>query len=133
MSVTVLGHGALAELLRFEVQGDTPSTVIVVGVEGAMVVDSLLDLTDEMIDVMYEQPMQQVIVNLQEAHARGSHRIVVVVRRRLQTSMDITCSLYALQTMASVFATLQRQDRLLMSILSVVKVIIVCVRLKAKL
>ncbi|CAB4546426.1 unannotated protein [freshwater metagenome] len=79
MSVTVLGHGALAELLRSEVQGDTPSTVIVVGVDGAMVVDSLLDLTDEMIDVMYEQPMQQVIVNLQEAHARGSHRIVVVV------------------------------------------------------
>ena len=79
MSVTVLGHGALAELLRSEVQGDTPSTVIVVGVDGAVVVDSLLDLTDEMIDVMYEQPMQQVIVNLQEAHARGSHCIVVVV------------------------------------------------------
>jgi NAD(P)-dependent dehydrogenase (short-subunit alcohol dehydrogenase family) len=61
------------------VQCDTPSTVIVVGVDGAVVVDSLLDLSDEMIDVMYEQPMQRVIVNLQEAHARGSHRIVVVV------------------------------------------------------
>lgn len=79
MSVTVLGHGALAELLRRDVRCDAPSTVIVVEIDGAVVVESLLDLTDEMIDIIYEQPMRGVIVHLQEAHARGSLRIVVVV------------------------------------------------------
>jgi hypothetical protein len=68
MSVKVSGRGVLAQVLRDGVHSDTPSAVIVVEVDGGHSIASIAQLTDNQIDEIFEQPMQQVIAALQEAH-----------------------------------------------------------------
>lgn len=72
----VVGEGALAETLRARIR-DLPARVIV----PPLVVEPrrVVDLTDEDIDRVWEQPMRTVITELQRAHADGCRRIVVVV------------------------------------------------------
>lgn len=79
MSVRVSGQGKLAELVRAGVHSDASSAVIIVDVDGANIVGSIANLTDTMIDEVFEQPMQQVIGALQQAHAEECVRIVIVV------------------------------------------------------
>ena len=77
MTVEILGGGELADSLRRGVSSDTDATVIVVGCRPDPIVTS--ELSDAQIDELWERPMQDVIVGLQGAHARGAKRIVVVV------------------------------------------------------
>jgi len=79
MSVKVSGEGALAQVLRDGVHSDTRSAVIVVDLNGENSISSLTELTDTHIDEIYEQPMQRVILALQEAHFTNCERIVVVM------------------------------------------------------
>ncbi|MEY4362367.1 MAG: hypothetical protein RL391_1673 [Actinomycetota bacterium] len=77
MTVEVLGRGELADSLRRDVASDIDATVIVVGGRPDPIVTC--ELSDAQIDELWERPMQEVIVGLQGAHARGAKRIVVVV------------------------------------------------------
>lgn len=79
VSLTVVGTGALADLLRESVKSDTTASVIVAGVDGSVGAVSIGDLSDAMIDEAFEKPMQTVIAALQQAHSSGCRRIVVVV------------------------------------------------------
>ena len=78
-ALRVHGNGALADRLRSSVHSDTPSAVVVVDVDGSVGAVSVAELTDAMIDEVFEQPMQRVILALQEAHSTGCRRIAVVV------------------------------------------------------
>ena len=78
MSVVVHGRGALAEHLRVSVMSDTNAAVVVVGVDGSMGVAPVAHMTDEVIDSVYEQPMQELITALQRSFNDGCRRIVVV-------------------------------------------------------
>ena len=79
MSVIVFGEGPLAERIRSGVVSDTTAAVVVSGVDGRQGIGPVHELTDEIIDAVFEQPMQRVIGALQQAHADGCVRIVVVV------------------------------------------------------
>ena len=79
MSVSVLGQGKLADLLRDGVYSETRSAVILVEVDGDRSISSIAQLTDAQIDEIFEQPMQRVIGALQEAYSMNCERIVVVV------------------------------------------------------
>ena len=77
MTSIVVGEGRLAEELRARVTAEMPARVIVppLVIEPTRVVD----LTDDDIDRMWEQPMRTLISELQRAHGDGCRRIVVVV------------------------------------------------------
>jgi NAD(P)-dependent dehydrogenase (short-subunit alcohol dehydrogenase family) len=77
MTVTIAGHGAVADLFRDRVVSDTTARVIV----APLVVEAVpvARITDEQIDRLWEQPMRAVITEMQRAHADGCRRIVVVV------------------------------------------------------
>lgn len=77
MTVRVVGHGSVADVLRDRVASDAEACVVV----APLVVEpvAVAHITDEQIDRLWEQPMRAVITELQRAHADGCRRIVVVV------------------------------------------------------
>ncbi len=77
MTAVVVGEGPLADALRVRVVTDAPARVIV----PPLVISPcrVVDLTDDDIDRLWEQPMRSVITELQRAHGEGCRRIVVVV------------------------------------------------------
>ncbi len=79
MSVLVLGVGPVAEHLRSRVDSDVPAAVIVTEVDGRRGVGPVESLDVDTIDAVFERPMQAVIAGLQQAHAAGAKRIVVIV------------------------------------------------------
>lgn len=79
MSVLVLGEGPIARHLRARVVSDVAAAVVVTEVDGARGVGPIEELDDATIDAVFEQPMQKVIAGLQQAHAAGVERIVVIV------------------------------------------------------
>ena len=79
MSVFVLGDGPIADLVRAGVTSDVEAVVVVTEVDGGRGVGPVEDLDDATIDAVFEQPMQKVIAGLQQAHAAGAKRIVVIV------------------------------------------------------
>ena len=78
MTVVVHGRGRLADHLRDSVTSDTEAAVVVVGVDGTAGVVPVARMTDDIIDAVYEQPMQALIAALQSAFTDGCRRIVVV-------------------------------------------------------
>lgn len=79
MTVRVYGAGPIADRLRATVASDVEAAVIVTEVNGTLGVGPVEQLDDATIDAVFEQPMQKVIVGLQQAHAAGAERIVVIV------------------------------------------------------
>lgn len=78
MSVVVHGRGLLAEHLRGSVTSDIHAAVVVVGVDGSVGVVPVARMTDDLIDAVFEQPMQALIAALQASFTDGCRRIVVV-------------------------------------------------------
>jgi len=78
-AVRVVGTGALADRIRASVSSDASAAVVIAGVDGSVGAVAIGELTDAMIDDVFERPMQNVIAALQEAHTSGCRRIVVVV------------------------------------------------------
>lgn len=79
MSALVIGEGRLADRVRGAAVGDVPCAVIVVGVDGRVGAVPVETMSDALIDTVFEQPMRRLIEALQQSHASGSRRIVVVV------------------------------------------------------
>ena len=79
MSVLVVGDGPIADHVRATVVSDVEAAVVVTAVDGRRGVGPVEELDDATIDAVFEQPMQKVIAGLQQAHAAGAKRIVVIV------------------------------------------------------
>jgi NAD(P)-dependent dehydrogenase (short-subunit alcohol dehydrogenase family) len=67
----------LIDRLRESVSAEVPSAVIVPAIDGTAV--PVEDLDDELIRVLFEDPMNDVIMACQQAFRDGCRRVVVVV------------------------------------------------------
>lgn len=77
MTVSLFGRGPLIDRLRESVSADVRSAVIVPAIDGTAV--AVQDLDDERIQVLFEDPMTDVITACQQAFHDGCRRVVVVV------------------------------------------------------